>query len=113
MHAHAWPLYTAAKILGLEFHSRGVSFRPGVPLPQYEFTSPLIGFKKTSRGYSGWYAPLIAGHWNIDIALSKAELAQFGQISVNGVTKKWEPADLQIRFSGESKPGVPLRWQIT
>src|SRR5665213_2878388 len=43
MHPHAWPLYSAAKLLGLEFHEKGVSFRPDLPLPEYEFTSPLLG----------------------------------------------------------------------
>ena len=28
MHAHAWPLYTAAKLLGVEFHESGVNFHP-------------------------------------------------------------------------------------
>ena len=57
MHPHAWPLYSAAKLLGLEFHERGVSFKPGLPLTEYELTSPLLGFKKSRDGYSGWYAP--------------------------------------------------------
>ncbi len=33
MHAHAWPLYSAAKLLGLEFHENGINFRPDLPLP--------------------------------------------------------------------------------
>jgi len=51
MHPHAWPLYSAAKLLGLEFHEAGVSFKPDLPMTEYEFTSPLLGFKKSRDGY--------------------------------------------------------------
>ena len=76
MHAHAWPLYTAAKLLGLEFHQGGIALHPDLPLPEYEFASPLLGFKKSAGSYSGWYAPIVAGRWTIDIALPKSDLAQ-------------------------------------
>ena len=32
MHSHAWPLYSAVKLLGLEFHEKGINFRPDLPL---------------------------------------------------------------------------------
>ncbi len=112
MHPHAWPLYSAAKLLGLEFHESGVSFRPDLPLAEYEFTSPLLGFKKSRDGYSGWYAPAIAGQWDIGIALPGSETSRMRQIRING-----SPGTLRnaapIRFAGESKVGTPLRWEIS
>ena len=58
MHPHAWPLYSAAKLLGLEFHETGLRLQPSLPLEEYEFTSPLLGFRKSKQGYTGWYAPV-------------------------------------------------------
>ena len=112
MHSHAWPLYTAAKLLGLEFHEHGVNFRPVLPLPQYEFASPLIGFKKFPGGYSGWYAPMTAGRWKIEIALSGDERARLRKISVDGVTETLKSTGQGVQFSGETQPGSPLRWEI-
>jgi hypothetical protein len=112
MHSHAWPLYSASKLLGLEFHEKGINFRPDLPFSHYEFTSPLLGFKKSPSGFSGWYAPKTAGRWNIDIALSNADRARLRQITVNGVMEVFRSNAPGIRFSGESKPGAPLRWEI-
>ncbi len=113
MHPHAWPLYSAAKLLGLEFQEGGVSFTPNLPLTEYEFTSPLLGFKKSGGSYSGWYAPAVAGHWEIECRLSNGEAARVRQIKVNGSTEPVRNADGVIRFTGESKPGAPLRWEIS
>jgi hypothetical protein len=118
MHSHAWPLYSAAKLLGLEFHENGIDFHPDLPLPQYEFASPLLGFEKSLGGYSGWYAPATAGRWNIEIAIPDIDRARVRRVTVNGVTEtlKSNPSsdsnDRRIRFSGESKPNVPLRWKV-
>ena len=49
MHAHAWPLYSTSKLLGLEFHENGINFSPDLPLTEYEFASPLLGFKKSAE----------------------------------------------------------------
>ena len=113
MHPHAWPLYSAAKLLGLDFHESGINFHPDLPLPQYEFSSHLLGFKRSQEGYSGWYAPLAAGTWNIEIAIPEAELTRFRRIAVNGVARATRFAGRGIRFSGESKPGNPLRWNVS
>jgi hypothetical protein len=112
MHSHAWPLYSATKLLGLEFHEKGINFRPDLPLSQYEFTSPLLRFEKSHDGYSGWYAPAVAGHWSIDILLPGVDRARLRQITVNGVSEALHPDRREIRFSGESKPNEPLRWKI-
>jgi hypothetical protein len=112
MHPHAWPLYSAAKLLGLEFHETGINFKPDLPMAEYEFTSPLLGFKKSKDGYTGWYAPSTAGHWEIGLRLSASEAARMRQIKINGSAEPLGKSDQSIRFSGESHPGIPLRWEI-
>ena len=113
MHAHAWPLYSAAKLLGLEFHETGLRFQPTLPLAEYEFSSPLLKFEKSGSSYSGWYAPAFAGHWDLEIKLSASETAQLRQVKVNGQTQPLRSAEQAIRFSGESKLDSPLRWEIS
>jgi hypothetical protein len=113
MHPHAWPLYSAAKLLGLEFHESGINFKPDLPLAEYEFSSPLLGFKKSRGGYSGWYAPAVAGRWDIELELASSDAARVRQVSVNGSAEPLRNAAQGIRFSGESKPGTPLRWEIS
>jgi hypothetical protein len=113
MHPHAWPLYSSAKLLGLAFQENGVSFHPTLPLAEYEFTSPLLGFKKSKDGYTGWYAPSVAGRWDFEIQLPEPEAARFRQLRINGQTERMSNSAQGIRFPGESKPGAPLRWEIT
>ncbi len=112
MHPHAWPLYSAAKLLGLEFEETGINLCPALPLSHYEFASPLLGFKKSRESYSGWYAPLTAGRWEVVIALPDEALKSLRHMVVNGVTYPVSQAAHEIRFTGESKPGAPLRWQL-
>lgn len=112
MHSHAWPLYSAIKLLGTEFHVEGVRFRPGLPLEEYEYNTPLLGFKKTPKGYSGWYSPTNPGSWRIEVALPDIELARFNHLSVNGRQQELHHDQGRIAFSGNSAPGAPLRWQI-
>jgi hypothetical protein len=112
MHSHAWPLYATSKLLGLEFNEHGINFHPVLPLPQYEFASPLLGFKKFPGGYSGWYAPSTAGRWNVEIVIPNEERIRPWQIRINGVVEELKSAEPEIRFTGESKPGSPLRWEI-
>jgi hypothetical protein len=105
MHPHAWPLYTAVKLIGLEFHQTGLKLGPGLPLGEYEFISPLLGFKKTSKGYSGWYGPSEAGRWTIELELSKADLARFKRIEVNGSTQPLKnPGGTSVRFQAAIRP---------
>ncbi len=112
LHPHAWPLYSSAKLLGLDFREKGIRFKPGLPLEEYEFTSPLLGFKKTKTGYSGWYAPSVAGKWELEFRLPADELARLKQLKINGAEMSAKVADGAIRFWGESAPGSPLRWEI-
>ena len=112
MHPHAWPLYSAAKLLGLAFQENGVSFQPTLPMAEYEFASPLLGFKKSKDGYSGWYSPLVAGRWEFEIQLPQPEVAGLRQLTINGQRERFSSSRQGIRFSGDSNPGAPLRWEI-
>jgi hypothetical protein len=112
LHPHAWPLYSTAKLLGVEFRPDGVVFAPRLPLEEYEFSSPLLGFKKTKGGgYSGWYNPSVAGTWRVEIKLPRGQAAEApnpgGQI---GATP---PASGGVVFTGPSKPGEPFRFGIS
>ncbi|HEY1501797.1 MAG TPA: hypothetical protein VGF88_19640 [Acidobacteriaceae bacterium] len=112
MHPHAWPLYIATKLLGLEFNTQGVRLHPGLPLSKYTFSSPLLGFNRSSGGYSGWYAPTTAGRWSVVITLPGMERDAIGQVRVNGVAEIPRLTEDGIQLSGESKSGVPLQWEI-
>ena len=113
MHAHAWPLYTATKLLGTEFLRQGIRFKPVIPLDIYEFSSPLMGFKKNANGYSGWYAPSTEGQWEIEIHLPDREIARLKNITVNGAPVTQIKSEGRITFRGESTPSRKLEWNIT
>jgi hypothetical protein len=114
MHAHAWPLYSAAKLLGVEFSPKGVSFKPSIPPATYRFTSPLLGFEKSVQGYEGWYAPPArAGTWSVTLQLLPEEVRKLTSVKVNGVDASLHlTADGSIEIKGESAPGKPLRWVL-
>ncbi len=113
MHVHAWPLYSAAKLLGVDFHEQGIRFNPALPLAEYEFSSPLLGFRKSSQGYSGWYSPAVDGRWNIEIQLSESEMASLRHIKVNGLAEPLTQTAGTIRFAGESSRDKPLHWELS
>jgi Glycosyl hydrolase 36 superfamily, catalytic domain len=114
MHVHAWPIYSATKLLGIAFDQHGLSLRPVIPVDKFEFASPLVGLHKIAPGqYSGWYAPLVAGKWNISLQLPLEELARIRGILVNGIAIELHTSGNVISFTGESKPGQPLHWEIS
>jgi cellobiose phosphorylase len=112
LHQHAWPLYTAAKLLGLEFNERGLSLQPSLPLGEYEFTSALVGVRKSKTGYTGWYEPATAGSWEMEIRLPEAERSRAHMLKVNGAAQPATEGATTIRIKGESQPGKPLRWEL-
>lgn len=113
MHSHAWPLYTATKLLGLDFNQQGLHLRPVLPEPAYEFRSPLFGLRKSMPGrYEGWYQPSQAGRWKITMELSDPERAAISKLFVNGVSTPLDTASRGITFAGESQHGQPLRWEL-
>jgi hypothetical protein len=112
LHQHAWPLYTAAKQLGLQFREDGLSFKPVLPLSEYEFRSSLLGFTRSPHGYSGWYAPSTAGKWEVEINLPGEQRRRFHEVRINGTAHSLESDTPVIRFQGESRPGGPLQWEL-
>jgi hypothetical protein len=113
MHRHAWPLYAAAKLCGIEFTESGVDLRPGIPKPQYSFRSKLVGLEKTASGYQGWYAPKRAGSFTIRIKLP-AEEASFKSLTVNDSPQSVPTAqDGVIQFAGDATSEKPLRWALS
>ena len=113
MHSHAWPLYTATKLLGLDFNPQGLSLRPVLPKDAYEFRSPLFGLRKSPPGhYSGWYAPGRPGRWTINLLLSAAERATVKGLRVNGAAVDLASSGNILTFSGNSREGQPLRWEL-
>lgn len=110
-HAHAWPLYSAAKLLGIEFTPRGVELRPALPLSAYKFSSRLLGLEKSARGYEGWYATgPHKGTWKVALHLPPDEIKRATRVEVNGIEAPLHPmADGVIEMTGESAD-KPLRW---
>jgi hypothetical protein len=113
MHIHGWPLYTTAKLLGVDFQEQGVNFAPALPLAEYNFSTPLLGFSKSAQGYAGWYAPQASGNWKIEIRLPEAGMATLKQIKVNGRVQPLPHGAKTISFSGEGSHEKPLRWEVS
>jgi hypothetical protein len=112
VHAHACFLYSAAKLLGIEFTEAGVKLRPALPVGAYRFDSPLLGLAKTAAGrYEGRYGPSRAGSWTLEIALPAGEA--ISHVEVNGVRmpiKRLEDGSFVLK--GSSSVGTPLRWAL-
>ncbi|MFX0045305.1 MAG: GH36-type glycosyl hydrolase domain-containing protein [Candidatus Hermodarchaeota archaeon] len=112
MHPHAWPLYSTAKLMGIEFTVDGVELAPSLPHEKYAFTSPLLDFKKSDRGYSGRYAPLASGTWKIAVKLATSEVQRVSNAVVNGKEVDLIREGDRLTFSGESSPEEPLIWTL-
>lgn len=113
LHSHACSLYSASKLLGIDFSQSGMKLRLTLPLESYSFDSPLVGAIKTGESYRGWYAPSRAGTWTIEIALPEEAAQAIRYIEVNGERSPLKKtAKDAIRFEGTSAPGQPLRWAL-
>jgi hypothetical protein len=114
LHSHACSLYSASKLLGIEFTPDGLKLTPRLPLESYRFDSPLVGLAKSAGRLEGWYAPQRTGHWTIEIAMPKDMAASFKAAEVNGVRS---PASRRsheaIVINGPSAPDKPLRWALS
>jgi len=115
VHAHACFLYSATKLLGIEFTEAGVKMRPTLPVGAYRFDSPLLGLAKSAEGrYEGWYAPSRAGSWTVEIVLPEGEAAGVSHTEVNGTrsaVKRLE--DGTIVLKGSSTVSGRLRWALS
>jgi hypothetical protein len=114
MHAHACQLYSAAKLLGLEFTGKGLELAPKIPLESYRFDSPLLGVVKSHRGYEGWYAPTGGnGTWTVTLRLPDEESERFTNTEVNGEKGPIQRgANGEIALKGEGGPVRSLRWSV-
>jgi hypothetical protein len=113
MHPHAWPLYDTLKLIGAEFTPEGLTLSPTLPHDSYRFDSPLLGLEKSRDGYSGWYAPLLGGTWEVTLDLLEQDRSRFSRLEVNGQVQQIPfRVGGSVRFSGESAPGQPLRWSL-
>jgi hypothetical protein len=112
MHPHAWPLYIIGKLIGIEFNRQGVDFTPVIPKEEYRFSSPLIEFAKVKNGYSGQYAPMKSGTWQITIKLDDDELKRFSILEVNGKSENIVIEGDRIVLSGDGDSKNPLKWTL-
>jgi hypothetical protein len=112
LHAHACYLYSATKLLGIEFTEAGVKMRPALPVGAYRFDSPLLGLVKTAAGrYEGWYAPSRAGSWTLEIALPEGEGVSHAEVNgVRSAVKRLEDGTVVVK--GTSSVGGALRWRL-
>jgi hypothetical protein len=113
MHTHACPLYSLAKLLGLEFTEAGVVLAPSLPLASFRFDSPLLGLIKSARGYEGWYNPLTRNTWSVRISLSAEELKRFQKIEVNGNRMHPRITEGVLEMRGIGGDGSPMRWSVS
>ena len=114
VHAHACSLYSASKLLGMEFTGLGMKLNLALPVEEYRFDSPLVGVIKKHGRFEGWYAPSRSGEWTIEILLPKQTAESLTHVDVNGrrsAIKRSE--DGAIELSGSSAPGKPLRWALS
>ncbi len=94
-------------MLGLDFREKGIRFKPGLPLEEYEFTSPLLGLKKTTDGLLGLVRAVgCPGKWELEFRLPAEELARLKQLKINGgptilVIQRIPSRDGRDPFSGE------------
>ncbi|MGA2593931.1 MAG: hypothetical protein ABSH32_28855, partial [Bryobacteraceae bacterium] len=113
LHSHACTLYSAAKLVGLEFTEGGVGLAPWLPLESYRLDSPLVGLVKGPSGYEGWYAPSRGGNWTIRLSVAEDEARRLVRAEVNGVkVRVSRTGDGTIELRGKSAAGRPLRWSL-
>ena len=112
MHTHACPLYSLAKLLGLEFTESGVLLAPRLPLNSFRFESPLLGLIKSAHGYEGWYNPSTRNTWSVRLSLTAEEFKRFQKIEVNGNRIHPRVADGSVEIRGVGGEGSPVRWSV-
>ncbi|MHA1373898.1 MAG: GH36-type glycosyl hydrolase domain-containing protein [Promethearchaeota archaeon] len=112
LHPHAWPLYTLIHLIGAIFTKEGLEMKPVLPKQEYEFYSPILGFKKTKNGYSGWYSPLKEGSWRITLILSNKEIMNINNVSVNEKRGNYTTTKNSLIFEGTNKLNDPLEWSM-
>jgi hypothetical protein len=113
VHSHACSLYSASKLLGIEFTAAGMKLSLRLPVESYRFDSPLVGVVKASRCYEGWYMPSRSGTWKLEIVLPEETAKAVSSMRVNGKQSSIEwHADGTIILSGLGTSERPLRWAL-
>jgi hypothetical protein len=113
LHSHACFLYSASKLLGLEFDETGLRLNLNLPENEYRFESNLFGVIKTDDRFAGWYKPSRPGMWTIQIRLEKNAQARIRRLRVNGKGVELRPQpDGAVVFTGSSSADVPLQWTL-
>jgi hypothetical protein len=114
LHAHACFLYSASKLLGLEFDETGLRLNLNLPENEYRFDSPLLGVVKTHDRFEGWYKPSRPGTWTLRIRLEKDALATIRHAEVNGkrVEVRRQP-DGSVVLTGTSTAETALWWKLS
>jgi hypothetical protein len=112
-HSHAPSLYSATKLMGLEFTETGLNLNLNLPEANYRLDSPLLGVTRAGARFEGWYKPSHPGTWAITIALPKDAPAP-KQARVNGKPSAVHAQpDGSIRITGASAANEPLRWALS
>jgi hypothetical protein len=111
LHSHACSLYSASKLVGIEFTQSGLSLRLTLPLEAYRLDSPLVGVVKERGRYEGWYAPHRAGTWTVEIIVPRNTDVKWAQVNGKRLPIRKE-ANGAIRIRGEGGPEKPFRWAL-
>ncbi|WP_348265367.1 hypothetical protein P8935_22265 [Telmatobacter sp. DSM 110680] len=113
LHSHACFLYSASKLLGMEFTPEGMAMNLEMPVDSYSFRSPLVGVVMTKDRVEGWYAPSRPGNWKLRITLPASATRKISRVEVNEKrTPVHNPASGMIEIAGESTLDSPLRWSV-
>ncbi len=113
LHSHACFLYSASKLLGIEFMPDGLNLNLALPLESYRFDSPLVGVVKSKGSYEGWYAPASAGNWTIRLAIPTESTGKFSHVEANGKRLPIQNTpDGAIEIAGSSTLATPMRWAL-
>jgi len=112
LHPHAWPIYTTSHLIGVRFTKKGIEFSPCLPKKEYTFSSPLLGFSKTEKGYSGWYNPQKMGDWQISLKMNESEINQFGTLIINGRQQKMDIEQNTISWIINSGSNTRINWVL-
>jgi hypothetical protein len=114
VHSHACFLYSAVKLLGIEFTESGFNVSPEIAAGEYRFDSPLLGVSRSGGGhYEGWYAPSQQGTWTIRIQLPEEIAKRMSRAEVNGAESPLKRiGNRTIALEGASEAGKPLRWGL-
>ncbi|TXT62431.1 MAG: Glycosyl hydrolase 36 superfamily [Promethearchaeota archaeon] len=113
LHPHAWPLYNILHLLGIEFTQTGIKICLDFPKTTYEFSSPLVGLKKTHNGYSGWYNPKTVGKWTIELQFKGNIYPQVQKLLINEQEKEFQRDEHGIVVRGKNVTEKGLHWKLT